>query len=174
MTWKKIESHPMYEVSTDGQVRSIDRFVKNKKMGKGDVTRFRKGKILKPSKDKNGYLGLTLCDSGDRYVKAKVHRVVAQAFIPNPENKAEVNHLNGIKWDNRVDNLEWSTRSENHIHARQELGVLIGENHWNYKKKDVLDLNFEIRRIYLSGISDINQLARIYDIPLRDIYSIVS
>lgn len=63
-----------------------------------------------------GYLSVTL-DTGVKRQPLLVHRLVAQAFIPNPENKPEVNHINGDKTDNRVENLEWVTHSENMRHA---------------------------------------------------------
>ena len=68
--------------------------------------------VMKPFSDKNGYLRVKLLGK-----TCKVHRLVATAFIPNPENKPTVNHINGIKSDNRVDNLEWATYTENTRHA---------------------------------------------------------
>lgn len=74
----------------------------------GIIINNKSGKIVKQRVDKYGYLRVNLEAS---------HRLVAQAFIPNPENKPEVNHKNGCKTDNRVENLEWCTRLENIEHA---------------------------------------------------------
>ena len=67
--------------------------------------------------DAHGYLKVTLGKT-----QPLVHRLVASAFIPNPQHKEEVNHKNGVKSDNRVENLEWVTRSENAIHSSRILG----------------------------------------------------
>ena len=82
----------------------------------------RQGRIkkLKPGKTQKGYLNITLCRDGKTYTK-RLHRVVAETFIPNPDNKPEINHINGIKTDNRVENLEFCTRSENEIHCYKVL-----------------------------------------------------
>lgn len=78
------------------------------------------GRILLPTKNKSGYL--VVCLYGDAKINARIHRLVAQAFIPNPENKPFVNHKNGVKTDNRVCNLEWVTSSENNLHKCRVLG----------------------------------------------------
>ena len=75
---------------------------------------------LRPFKSRDGYLIATLQKQGHRY-RTGVHRLVAAAFIPNPEGKPQINHKNGIKTDNRADNMEHVTGSENNLHRRRVL-----------------------------------------------------
>lgn len=77
-----------------------------------------KGGILKPRKNKYGYVTVVLYENGEPITKT-IHRLVAQTFISNPENKPQINHLNGKKLDNNVSNLEWVTGSENVKHAHR-------------------------------------------------------
>ena len=86
----------------------------------GTVVNVKTGKILHQHKDKNGYLFVTLCNNG-KQKRIAVHRLVALKFIPNTMNLPQVNHKNGIKTDNRVENLEWCTASENQQHRRYTL-----------------------------------------------------
>lgn len=77
--------------------------------------------LLKPQKRKDGYCIVHLRKNENTFA-LYVHRLVAEAFIPNPENKPQVNHINGNKADNRVENLEWTNASENIMHAYNTLG----------------------------------------------------
>lgn len=83
----------LYQISNFGRVR-------------------RNGKILKPAKDTNGYLQVGLCKNGIRK-NARIHRLVALTFLPNPNNYPEINHKNEDKTNNVVENLEWCTREYN-------------------------------------------------------------
>lgn len=100
-----------YLVSNKGRIKSCNRVV----IIKDGREVFRKGKLLKPYINKiNGYSYVVL---GYNEKSLPIHRIVATAFIPNPQNKPTVNHKNGIKTDNCIDNLEWNTYSENNKHA---------------------------------------------------------
>lgn len=86
---------------------------------KGEIYSLLSAKIMKTHGDKDGYQQLRMTVEKGKAVTVKAHRLIAQTFIPNPENKPFVNHKNGNKEDNTVSNLEWCTAKENNIHARQ-------------------------------------------------------
>lgn len=115
--WESVEGYEgLYEVSDRGRVRSLDRVVEQLNWRGDLIRRGYKGRILKHRLAKNGYPYLHLSKSGTSKT-VKVHRLVALAFIPNPEGKPEVNHIDGDKVNNNKDNLEWVTPSENKKHA---------------------------------------------------------
>jgi len=103
--WKDIIGYEgLYKVSSVGNIKSL--------RCKGLI----REKTMKLSINENGYLMVNLCKNNKVKIW-RVHRIVLTAFVPNQENKCDVNHINGIKTDNRVENLEWNTRSENLCHA---------------------------------------------------------
>lgn len=102
--WKDIKGYEgIYQVSNEGRVKSLERDIKINDNG---TVRHQYDHILKPKKDNKGYLILSLCNDGKRKFY-KVNRLVAQAFIENPDNLPCTNHKNCIPGDNRVENLEW-------------------------------------------------------------------
>lgn len=99
--WRKIDGYPNYSVSNDGLVRNDKR-----------------DKVKAQRVDDKGYNKVDIYCGGIETRKTfKVHRLVAEAFIDNPENKYDINHIDGVKTNNNVNNLEWATRSENMQHA---------------------------------------------------------
>jgi hypothetical protein len=106
-------SDVVVEVYRDGRIKTKDHCNRVKINGSADN---RKGKFLSPGIDKYGYEKVVLTRLGVRK-NYPVHRLVALAWIPNLENKDTVNHKNGVKSDNRVENLEWATHEEQKRHA---------------------------------------------------------
>ena len=106
--WKPIDGYDgVYEVSNMGRVKSDDRKVWNYT---------KKGRILKSCDNGHSYLYVRLTNGNREEKHAYIHRLVAQAFIPNPDNLPEVNHKNFDKKDNRAENLEWVTEDQNKKH----------------------------------------------------------
>ena len=91
---------------------------------------------MKPQKDKDGYLQVGLWKE-NKAKKAKVHRIVAKTFVPNLNNLPEINHINEVKDDNRVSNLEWCTRKENINHGTRNEQVA------KTKRKPVIGINLD-------------------------------
>lgn len=110
--WRPIPDFPDYEVSNLGRVKSLDRFINQKCNSKA----LRKGKVLKQHKNRDGYLVVPLTKN-NKSKNFLVHRLVAKTFIINPQNMREINHIDGNKENNNVNNLCWCTRSENIKHA---------------------------------------------------------
>lgn len=126
--WLDIKGYPNRQVSDLGRIRSVRKSGYN---------------IRNPKPDKRGYVRMQLKYNGQT---VRVHRIVAKAFIPNPLNLPEVNHINGIRHDNRVENLEWVTKSENQLHARRT-GLMPetpkGQDHWNAVLNDKMVISIK-------------------------------
>ena len=107
--WRPIKKYPNYMVSNYARVKSIATVIEYK-----DGRRRQRREKLKPQTNKDGYFVVRLFAQGNQKgVLVKVHRLVAEAFIPNPENKPYIDHINTVRGDNRIENLRWVTSSEN-------------------------------------------------------------
>lgn len=135
--WKAIEGLVgVAEVSNLGRVRTLDRTTIKKAANQftsgEDLEVPTKGQLCTLQTKRNGYTQVAIRVPGKRYWKL-VHRLVAIAFLERVEGRNEVNHKNGKKWDNRVDNVEWSTSSENQNHAVRTGLTANEEEHYKAK-----------------------------------------
>lgn len=147
---RPVDGFPDYYITNDGAVYS---------------KKFNKTRKLKPSIVAYGYYGVILCQNGKTYSK-RVHRLVAEAFIPKVKKKSQVNHKNGNKLDNSIENLEWCTPKENIHHAFNELSRRGG----NCKLSDTQAI--AVKSSHAQGIK-IKDLAKQYGLCRKIIKRIV-
>ncbi len=155
-----------YQVSNLGRVRSVDRVIERKNWRKQSF----KGRVLKSAMVK-GYLRVGLCKNGvckDNLI----HRLVGVEFIPNSESKPYINHKDGVKDNNVVSNLEWTTPRENSDHATENGFMASGERVFNSKltEKDVSD----IRDKYDGGSQSMRNLAVEYGVSGNTIHAAIN
>lgn len=170
--WLKINGFKYYEVSNKGRVRSLDRSYYLKKFTPSKNPRYkgeiRRGRILKKYVNKYGYERVTLCeDNTERY--KLVHRLVAEAFIEPIKGFNFVNHKDGNKLNNNIDNLEWATPLTNSQHASKNNLLSVGIDRKNSK------LNNEKVLFILNNCDSISpaQMARIIGVSRMTVVNVI-
>ena len=168
--WKDIPHFPGYQASTEGRIRSVDRMMQRR----CDKTPFlRRGQVLKPIDNGNGYKSVNLVQDNDfRYRRYYIHRLVLETFTSGHEGyQTDVNHLDGDKSNNRLENLEWCTRSENNYHAYNNGLHVCGETHPQAKYSAELIATIKERLMNGERVCD---LSREYGIPHQYISGILN
>ena len=166
--WKDVDDYyGILQVSNMGQVRTLDHYVKHKRPGS---KKHIKSKVHKLLIGNSGYAYFMLTLNGHTK-HLQIHRLVAKAFIPNPENKPQVNHINADKLDNRVENLEWCTPSENMRHAyatgRIPLDKIGKKGNLNNSAKAV-DV-YTLEGVFINHFDTMKDAAQAYNIPLSGV-----
>ena len=170
--WKDVQEFKgILQVSNKGRVRTLDRVCKAKNGG----TQISKGMLRKATKDKQGYLKVVLTVNGSIYAR-RVHRLVATEFISNPMNKPEVNHIDGVKDNNEVNNLEWVTAKENvrHAHANNLIKPFKRrklKGHDNPSSRFTESQIEEVKRMRFNG-SVYREIAEKFDVSIPTIRNI--
>jgi len=155
--WRDVVGYEgLYEVSSFGRVKALDRL-------KADGT-FLRGGIKKLRVNNNGYSEIALTNYEFKGKEHRIHRLVAEAFIPNPENKPFVNHIDGIKVNNHVINLEWVTPKENSRHARK-VGLLDNSGENNHNSTLTESQVRKIREMHEWNGFRQSELSKIFNVP---------
>lgn len=164
--WMDIKGYEgRYQVSNLGRVKSIARIVVRTDGAHTPI----KETVRSQHENHKGYFKLNLRGTlGDAFV----HRLVAMAFIPNPENKEFVNHINGDKKDNRVENLEWVSAKENSEHA-VSTGLMKHKGAGNPMSKLTEEKVIKIKRLFFMG-SKTKDLAALFNVSFGAIHLIVN
>ena len=169
--WKPVVGFEQsYEVSNTGKVRTTKRVVVYEPSARASGhTRVVPSIELRLGRDKDGYCTAMLCTKEAKRKNAKVHRLVAQAFLQNPDNLPQVNHKNGVKTDNSTGNLEWCTNEENRKHAVREFLHATGErlNKSHLKERDVQEIRY-LKKCGVDGVT----IGRMYGVSHKLVSSI--
>ena len=159
----------LYEVSSFGRVRSLDRWIPQKGPRKEDRVNFYKGQLLSPKIPKNKYPTVNLKKRGSNGQMFLVHRLVALHFTNNPRGRPEVNHIDGNKLNPRAANLEWVNRQENVRHS-WETGLVTYENRFSkLSESDVIKIKELVSQGYLH--KSVAQMFNIHKDHVKNILS---
>jgi hypothetical protein len=164
--WKDIKNYEgLYQVSNLGRVRSLDRVVKH-----GNRFRNDKGKILSVSVTPEGYPQITLCRDNKKH-HVKIHRIVALTFMDKIDETYVVNHKDGNKKNNCLDNLEWVSYSRNVKHALEnELSLQRGQTHDSAKLRDIdIPTIKKLRNEYNLNLKTIALIYGVHRVTIGDI-----
>lgn len=154
--WKPVENNSHILVSSLGRIKRL------KGRNKGIQSNF--------SKDKDGYCKINIINENGKWTQTSIHRLVAKAFIDNPENKPCVNHINGKRDDNRVENLEWVTEKENVRHS-----FLYGQRKRCFEIPQIAILTeYQISQIdILRNYYTVNQIAKLFNIKYQSLKNVI-
>lgn len=152
-TWRDVAGYEgLYQVSDFGEVRSLDRLI----LYTNGAKHLHRGAIIKPVKDRYGYLRVELYKDG-KGKWHKVHRLVAQAFIPNPYNLPEINHINEDKTSNVVTNLEYCDHRQNINHGTRNQRVAEAMTNGKLSKKPI---QLTLNGVFVKEWSSVNECGR--------------